>query len=732
MTRNTITYALILLLLSLAAGISPVRAQQTATLKPARFNNLPWHFLGPGGAGGRLADIQVVPGNPDIVYVAGATGGIFKTTDGCDTWTPIFDQAATTLSIGDMAIAPGMTDRIWAGTGAANGEQSSASIGDGIYRSDDGGMTWKHMGLSETQHIARLAAHPHDPDMLFVAAAGDRWGWNPDRGLYRTRDAGVTWEKILYIDEQTGMSDVQMHPDGKTLFASSWQQYRSAWAHLQKGRTSALYRSDDQGNNWTKLEIGYPGELIGRIAVVIAPSDPNRIYACLESDSGGLYRSDDKGLTWNLVKKKISTSYWYGRLYVNPKDADHLFVMGVHVAESKDGGHNFTTMKARGVHVDHHIIWLNPDNLDHRLLGNDGGLYRTFDGGEKWEYLTALPFQQFYAISVDNQTPYWIYGGLQDNGVVGFPVDAGKWGAIADSLLFHVCGGDGFWSASDPGQPWIVYGESQYGWLVKRDKRTGSSEGIGAGGRRTGKNYRFNWNTPFFISTHPPHALYLGGNILLKSVNQGSSWDEISGDLSKNEDLSEKTILGMKPLLKPYASCTALAESPLRPGVIFAGTDDGKLQRTLDDGASWTDLSDRLPMTSDRFITRIICSAHDPDLVYVAAARYYEANDFSPYLFRSRDRGESWESVTLTMPKEAIVKGFAEHPAERDLLVAGIHNGLLISTDGGLIWERVSGTLPPVAVDDVKIRMPENHLILGTYGRGIIISDAWLPQSHRE
>jgi len=335
-----------------------------------------------------------------------------------------------------------------------------------------------------------------------------------------------------------------------------------------------------------------------------------------------------------------------------------------------------------------------------------------------------LPINQFYAIEVSQEDPYWIYGGLQDNGVWGFKIDTENWSSITDDQLVRVSGGDGFWAAVDPIQPEIVYGESQYGGLMRKDKRTGKSESARPGSRSTRDKYRFNWNTPYFISVHPPHSLYIGGNYIFKSSDKGDNWEEISKDLSKNQDLSNETILDMKPGLKPYNSMTALAESPLKPGLIYAGADDGNFFVTKDDGENWIDLTDKLPMPADRFFTRIICSGHNPATVYAATARYYEANDFKPYLFVSHDYGNTWESLGENMPQEAVIKGFAEHPENPDIMFVGSHNSLLLSIDGGNSWKQIVDGIPSVAIDDIKIKMPENHLILGTYGRGIIIHDA--------
>jgi photosystem II stability/assembly factor-like uncharacterized protein len=440
----------------------------------------------------------------------------------------------------------------------------------------------------------------------------------------------------------------------------------------------------------------------------------------VESKKGGFYRSTNRGKSWKLMNRKPYTSYWYGRIYVNPTDEKNVFVMGTMVLETRNGGRSFMLMSTRDVHVDHHVLWIDRANPLNRLLGNDGGVYQTQDGGKKWSFYNNLFIGQYYAITVDQENPYRIFGGKQDNGVWGGP-SAGPGGTITpDSLITNISWGDGFWTAVDPVDPNIVYGESQYGGITRYDFRTDKSFDIQPAAPDKITPYRFNWNAPYFVSTHPPHAIYLGGNKLLRSENRGESWKEVSPDLSRNDEVKSRTIMGMKPVLKPYASMTALAESPLKPGVIYAGTDDGNLQMTSDDGLTWVDLSDRLPMPADRFFTRLICSVHDIGTVYAACARYYEANDLKPYLFRSTDFGRTWESLTAEMPAEAIIRGFAEHPLNPDLLYCGIHNGLLISTDAGKTWIRAPGLIP-VAIDDIKIQMPTGDVVLGSYGRGLII-----------
>jgi len=700
---------------------SNLSAQETSSEPKLKFNGFEFRFIGPGQAGGRISDIQVHPDNSDIVYVSAATGGVFKTEDGCKSWTPVFDQAGTTLSVGDMAISTHNPDVIWVGTGEAGGEQSSASIGDGVYKSIDGGIHWQHMGLSKSQHIARVVIDPSNANRVFVAAAGARWGANPERGLYRSGDGGKSWEKVLYIDENTGISDVVVHPDGQIILASAYMQRRNAWAHVRTGPSSALYRSTDGGDTWAKIN-AFPNEKMGRIALWMAPSKPKIMYACLESDSGGLYRSKDAGKSWKLVNSRQSTSYWYGRLYGHPSDEKQVMVMGVSIMKSVDGGKKFKPIRLPGVHVDHHIYWINPKQLNHHLLGNDGGLYQSYDGGENWTFIANLPIQQYYAISVDTRDPYYVYGGLQDNGVWGGPSKSYSVQLVNNQDIIRICGGDGFYSASEPHNPQIVYGESQYGFINRVDLRTGERQMIKPKASK-GVKHRFNWNTPFFVSSHTPHALYLGGNFVFKSLDQGAEWQTLGHDLSVNQDLSKTLVIGQKPVLKPYASITALAESPLKPGYLLAGSDDGNLHLSKDDGESWTDVSDRLPMPIDRFFTRVLWSTNHVGNAYAACGRYYEANDFSPYLFKTTDFGKTWNPITKGLPDAAIVKGLAEHPSNPDILFAGTHNGLYLSINGGEHWQSFQLNVPPVAIDDIKLSFPDNDLVLGSYGRGIIILD---------
>jgi len=687
----------------------------------SQFQGVDFRFIGPGQAGGRISDLEVVPEDGFSIYISASTGGIFKSTDMCLSWTPLFDNAGSTLSIGDMDVADSNPRLIWAGTGEASGEQSSATVGDGVYKSIDAGKTWSNMGLEKTRHISRIRIDPKDPETVYVAATGARWGENSERGIYKTSDGGETWDNILFISNNTGFSDLVLHPNGKVLLASAWFQRRNAWAHVQTGSESGLYRSDDSGKTWKELDI-FPDAPMGRIALWMAPSNPEVIYACVESKKRGLYKSEDAGLNWELVNDKQSTSYWYGRLYGDPVDENHIFVMGVNVNESRDGGKSYKKMPAKGVHVDHHIIWLNPENTDHRILANDGGLYLTSDSGNNWDFVSNLPIGQNYAISVDTKDVYTVYGGLQDNGVWGAPSQSASEYLVNNSDVIRICGGDGFYSASHPENNDIVLGESQYGFVVKRDLRTDSYKMIKPRSEKK-DNHRFNWNSPFFISVHPPHKLYLGGNHVFKTEDLGENWKTISPDLSNNKDLTKEKVLGQNPVLKPYASVTALAESPIKPGFLLAGTDDGRLNISLDNGKKWEDISSKLDMPEDRFFTRVLWSVSDVGTAYVAAGRYYEANDLAPYLFKTRDFGKTWKKIVNGLSESAVIKGLAEHPSNPNLLFAGSHNNLYISINAGESWISPNWNLPPVAIDDIKLAFPHNDLVLGSYGRGIIILD---------
>lgn len=686
------------------------------------FKGISLRSIGPGRYAGRISEILVDPINDSIIYVSPSTGGVFKTCNNGLSWSPIFDKAGTSLAIGDMDISNNNHNLIWVGTGEASGEQNPASMGDGIYKSADGGSTWVNMGLKETRHFSKVVIHPQDDNIVFAGATGSRWGSDNNRGVFKTNDGGNTWKKVLFINENTGISDIAIHPDGLTILASAWEQRRNAWAHVRTGPNSGLYKSEDNGENWNKIENGLPADKAGRIALAISQNNTNVIYACYEHDSLGLFRSDDKGISWHNVNNKVSTSYWYGRIYIDPNDEDHIFIMGTYIQESKDGGLSFAPINTgRSVHVDHHILWINPDNTDHLLLGNDGGLYRSYNKGANWTFIANLPIGQYYDISIDNRDPYWIYGGLQDNGVWGSPSRSISGKPVSNKDIISISGGDGFYSASDPDNPNIVYGESQFGFLVRFDQEKEERKRIRPKSPEPDAKYRFNWNTPFFISQHKPYGLYIGANKVLKTSDGGENWKEISHDLSSYTELDTVLVIGQKPTLKPYFTITALSESPIKKGLIYAGTDDGNLFVTKDDGENWENISINIPAPADRFFSRVVASAHKEGRAYIGFGRFYEANDISPYIFMTDDYGQSWTDISGDLPAQTIVRAIAEHPVNKDLLVLGTHNSLYISINSGVSWIRPETNLPYVAIDDIVIH--NNDLVLGSYGRGLWLLD---------
>jgi photosystem II stability/assembly factor-like uncharacterized protein len=714
--RHTVGLMLALLLLP---PLSVVHSQDQGTQN--YFQHMQWRHIGPAVFGGRIPDVEAVPDNPAVIFVAGSTGGIFKTTNNGASWEPVFDQAGPTLSIGDMAIAPSDPLIIWAGTGESNGEQQAAAWGDGVYRSLDGGERWEHMGLRDTRFIHRIAIHPQNPDIVFVAATGHRWGPNQERGLYRTQDGGETWEKVLYIDEDTGVVEVAMEENGRVLYAAAWQRRRHAWGNLTGGPRSGIYRSMDGGSTWEKLGGGLPEGILGKIAMAIAPSSPNVVYAAIGDEDGGLYRSQDRGATWERVND-LRTSYWYGNIYVDPLNENKIWVPGTQLDVSIDGGKSFENdWTAQDIHVDHHVMWINPENPDHILMGNDGGFHITYDGARTWSFLNNIPIAQFYAMGIDHRDPYHVYGGLQDNGTWGVPSRTYSRRGIFNEDVVNVGGGDGFVPVIDPRDHTTVYVESQFGGLRRVDLVTGQSTGIKPEPADTTEVYRFAWNSPILISPHDPDVIYFGGNKLFKTTDKGESWEVLSQDLTRNEKPEEWEIMGLKPSLRAYNTLTAIAESPLRQGLIYAGADDGTVHRTLDGGLTWEPITDEFDFQGEvKYVTQIHASSSDAETAYISfTGQYYD--DLSPHLFKTEDAGESWRSITGDMPREAVVLVIVEDPDNPDLLFAGVHNGLMVSLDGGEHWTRAGGNLPPVSVNDIEVK--DGDLVLATYGRGIIILD---------
>ncbi|HEX2445065.1 MAG TPA: hypothetical protein VHJ77_14060 [Vicinamibacterales bacterium] len=701
---------------------------------PTPLDGLEWRHIGPAAFGGRIDDVEAVESNPKIIFVGTASGGIFKTVNGGTTWMPVFDRDGGSLSIGDVAIAPSDPNIIWAGSGEPNNRQSS-SWGDGVYRSIDGGETWTNVGLRDSHHIGRVVIHPRDPNTVYVAALGHLWGPNDERGLYRTRDAGRTWQQVLKIDADTGVVDVALDRDGRTLFAAAYQRRRRGWGFVGGGTGSGLYRSLDAGDTWQKLEEGLPKGVVGRIGVEISRSNPDIVYAVIEHKEGGVFRSEDRGNTWTKQSSTNQRPMYYSQIRIDPRNPNKIWMLASPLFLSIDAGKTFTT-KGTGdrIHVDHHGLWIDPSDPDHLILGNDGGLYVSQDGSRTWHFVDNLPIGQYYDISIDNRDPYWVYGGTQDNGTWALPSRTFSSLGIANPDVVNIAYGDGFYTQPDPRDARVVYANSQNGRTYLVDSDTREEKGIRPVPTDPKETYRFNWSTPMLLSPTNPDVVYYGGNKLFRTSDRGMKWEVISPDLTRNQEWKKlpgffarggernEDTLSRDDGVGDFGTITAIGESPLKAGILYVGTDDGNVQMSPDGGKSWQNLTSKFRLPGARWVSRAVASRHGERTAYVAFDGHQD-DDFKPYLFRTTDGGDSWSSIVGDLPDGMVINAFEEHPRRPDLLFAGTEFGLYYTLDGGKHWTLAAGNLPRVPVDDIVISAKDNDLILGTHGRSIIILD---------
>lgn len=711
-------------------------ATLAAQTSVAPFKNLKFREIGPATMGGRIDDFAVVESNPNIAYVATASAGVFKTVNGGITWTPVFDEQKVS-TIGDVTVAPSEPDTVWVGTGEANNRQSS-SWGDGVYKSGDGGKTWTHMGLKDTHHIARIAIHPLNPNVLYVAAVGHLWDANPERGVFKSTDGGKTWQKSLFINADTGVTDIAMDPQNPdTIYAAAYQRRRTAFGFNGGGPGSALYRTVDGGATWTKLSNGLPKGEKGRMALDIYRRNPNIVYALVEAADGGtgIYRSEDKGENWTKMSSTNPRPMYFSQVRVDPNNDQRVWVLGVQMHYSEDGGKTFRTNLVNRIHVDFHAMWIDPSNSNNMLIGCDGGIHYSRDRGRTWDAKYNIALAQFYEIGVDMQKPYKVCGGLQDNNTWCGPSATTDLRGIKNDDWYTVQGGDGFYAQIDPVEPYIVYAESQDGNLVRRDLRTHEARLI----RPREDNdeqarYRFQWNSPIVVSKHDRKTLYYGGNFVFKSTNQGDTWRRMSPDLTTNVDrktleimgrkVEDRTMLSRNDGVGNFPTITSLAESNVRAGIVWAGTDDGLLHVSKD-GETWTNITEKVPgLPKGTYVSRIVPSAHAEGTAY-AAFDGHRTGDYGIYLYKTADFGQTWKLITKGIPQEGgIINVVREHPRNKNLLFAGGEYGLYISQDAGESWAELKNNLPRVPVDDIAIHPRDNDLILGTHGRGIWIMDS--------
>lgn len=701
------------------------------------FAGLRARLIGPATYSGRVSAFAVEPNNPARYYVAVSSGGVWKTTNSGTTWAPIFDNEGS-YSIGAITLDPKNPLTVWVGSGEHN-SQRSVSYGDGVYRSDDGGKSWKNVGLKTSEHIGRIVLDPRDSNTVYVAAQGPLWGPGGDRGLFKTTDGGKTWKNVLSISENTGVTDIVLDPrEPDTLYAASYQRRRHVWTLINGGPESALYKSTDAGATWNKLRVGLPSVDLGRIGLAISPVNPDYIFATVEAadQRGGVFRSTDRGASWERRNNFDNTAMYYSQIIADPKDLDRIYIMHVFAMVSDDGGTTLRRLGEKSKHIDNHALWVDPANTDHYLIGSDGGVYESYDRGANWEYKANLPVTQFYDITVDNDTPFYnVYGGTQDNYSVGGPSRTRNASGITNSDWIVTNGGDGFRTQVDPEDPNILYSESQYGGLIRFDKRTGERMGIQPEVGRNEDPLRWNWDSPFIISPHSRTRIYFAANKLFRSDNRGDSWRTVSGELSRTIDRNKLPVMGKiwgTDAVAKHAStsffgnATALAESPKKEGLIYVGSDDGLIQITENGGENWRKI-DKFPGVPDMtYVTRILASNHDANTVYASFDNHKNA-DFAPYILKSTDMGKSWTAIKSNLPANGPVLAIAEDHVNPNLLFAGTEFGLFFSIDGGQKWVQLKGGLPTIAVRDLAIQKRENDLAIGTFGRGIYILDNYTP-----
>ncbi len=753
MTPRFATLAGLLLALPL-----PSLSAQTPSPEDA-LSRMHYREIGPALMGGRISDLAVVEAKPQTFFLATASGGLWKTENHGTSWTPLFDDQPTS-SIGDVTIHQSNPNLVWVGTGEPQNRQSSP-WGNGVYKSTDGGTTWQHMGLEDSKHIARILIHPRDPDIVWVAAVGDLWGPNEERGVYRTDDGGETWNRVLYVDEDTGAIDLAMDPaDPNTVFAAMYQRRRTGWGFNGGGPGSGLYRTMDGGENWEELADGLPEGDKGRIGIDVFRQDGNLVYALVEADAraqgqgfgggggarkSGLFRSTDRGTTWEKVSNTNPRPMYYSQVRIDPSDSNRIYVLGTQLMVSDDGGRTFRSDGATQIHVDHHALWINPNDPDHLILGSDGGVSASWDGTAHWRMFDNLALGQFYTISHDMRDPYYVCGGLQDNDPWCGPSNTRSFHGIRNQDWYETAYGDGFWTVVDPTDSTIVFSETQGGNMNRYDLITGEKTAMRpiTGPREDGdtaKAYRFNWNSPLLISRHDPATIYLGANFLMRSRDRGMSWEEVGGvDLTKQIDRTTLEIMGVsgdEPMMSlndgisTYGNLTTVSESHFTPDVIYAGTDDGNVQVTRDGGDAWTNVVERIPGLPERtYVSRLTASAHAEGRVY-ATFDGHRNGDYAAYVYVSEDYGEDWRRIDTGLPHGWSVNVVTEHHRAENLLFVGNEVGVFVSVDRGENWTRLKGDLPVVPVDDIAIHPRENDMLVGTHGRSAWIMADVTPLEH--
>lgn len=734
------------LLLGLLIGSLGLNAQKapSTTTKPdaALLSGLKFRSIGPALMSGRIADIVIHPEKPNTWYVAVGSGGVWKTTNAGTTWQPVFD-GQTSYSIGCITLDPSNPERVWVGTGENVGGRH-VGYGDGIYLSEDGGKSWKNMGLKNSEHLSKIVVHPTNPQLVWVAAQGPLWSKGGDRGVFKTTDGGKTWRRVLGDDSWTGATDLMTDPrNPDLLYAATWQRHRSIAAYIGGGPGSAIHRSNDGGETWEKLTNGLPSGDKGKIGLAISPQKPDVLYAAIELErrNGGVWKSTDRGASWTKQSDAVAGGtgpHYYQELYASPHQFDRIYLVDVLVQVSDDGGKTFRRMNEQHKHVDNHAIAFRNNDPDYMLVGNDGGLYETFDATKSWKYIANLPVTQFYKVAVDDDQPFYnIYGGTQDNNTQGGPSRTDNVHGISNADWFVTLFGDGHQPATEPGNPDIVYSQWQQGNLIRFDRRTGEMVYVKPQPGAGDSIERFNWDAPILVSPHKPERLYFASQRVWRSDDRGDSWTAISSDLTTGQERIRQKLMDRQwgwdaawdlYAMSDFSTITSLSESPLKEGLIWAGTDDGLIHVTEDGGQTWK----KIPLTNlpglpaTAFVNDIKADRFETGTAWVVLDNH-KTGDFNPYVYKTNDLGKSWKSVRANLPERTLTWRMVQDHVVKDLLFLATEFGIYTTLDGGNSWVQLKGGLPVISFRDLAIQQRENDLVAASFGRGFYVLDDYSP-----
>ncbi|MBC35707.1 MAG: glycosyl hydrolase [Bacteroidetes bacterium] len=711
------------------------KTEESAAISSGKVSGLKLRSIGPAFTSGRISDFAVNPNNPSEYYVAVSSGNVWKTVNNGTTWSAIFEKYGS-YAMGVITLDPNNSNVVWLGTGE-NNHQRVIGYGNGVFKSMDGGKSWKNMGLKESRQIGGIVVDPNDSNVVYVAAEGSIWGPGGERGLYKSVDGGENWEKVLEISEHTGINNIVMDPrDSKVLYATSEQRRRHVHTKIGGGPESKVYKSVDGGKNWKKIMKGLPGGDIGGMGIAISPVNPDVLYLIVEAAerSGGFYRTTNRGETWQKMSSYSSSGQYYNEIFCDPVDVDKVYSTETVTRVTVDGGKTWKRLGNNKRHVDDHAMWIDPKDTNHMLIGGDGGVYETFDGGKHYQFKTNLPITQFYRVAVDDTAPfYWVYGGTQDNNSYGGPnantsadgVTAGEW--------VVTLGGDGFWQAIEPGNPNIVYSEYQYGNIYRYDKQSGESIGIKPQPRKGEETYKWNWNTPFILSPHSKTRLYMAANKVFRSDDRGNSWTVISDDITAQIDRDTWPVMGRywgsEAVVKDvstslYGMAVSLDESRVKEGLLVVGTDDGVIQ--VKDGDNWVK-TDKFPgVPAHTYVSDLALDKFDENIIY-ATFDNMKRDDFKPYVMKSTDKGQTWVSISNNLPENGTVHSIIQDFVDKDLLFVGTEFGVHFSVDGGANWTQLKSGIPHIPVKDITIQEREHDLVMATFGRGFYILDNYSP-----